>query len=353
MDRLSRKQIITAGILLVCFSLLLFWGQKKITHHSKHYSIGLVWVPSRAFQEQLGTSIMNTIKNDKRFSFKEFSAPSTADLITLNAICETALDSDADLLLCIGFNCAKSLAQLSKKRLSKKPIVFTGLNEAVSLGIVDSLEQPGGSVTGIYDAGLYNTGHPITIFLTAKPDIKSIIMPYVITADSNEQHVYMAQKIAADYGVQVTPFPIDKFEDTMMLINGVIDRYDAIMYLEADRLSVYGSSIGKLASEYGVTLFACSPDAKDTAAFTYYAEFIYIAEAAYALIKRILINKENPAITPIIKLTSSRVLTINVNRCREQGMSDIDPLKIMHAINSNPQLTEVHNRITINNMNER
>ncbi|MEI7580476.1 MAG: ABC transporter substrate binding protein [bacterium] len=350
MDRLSRKQIAS---IIICTSLvgIALWLYKNIIP-AKPYSIGLVWIPSRAFQEQLGTSFIDIIKTDKRFSLKDFAAPSAAELISLNAVCETALNSDVDLILCIGFSCAKSLAQLSKKRRTHKPVVFNALTKEMALEIVDSLDSPGGPVTGVYDAGIYAAAHPIEILLTLKPQAKSILMPYAIVAHDNEPHVLEAQEIATLKNTQVTPFPINPVEETLARITSVIESHDTIMYLEADLLSPYGAGIGKLASQHNVTLFACSPDAKDTAAFTYYAEFNHIARAGFELAQRILINKENPATTHIVKLTNSRQVTINVERCREQGMPDIDPLKIMHAINSNPKLAALHNRITVNHNTE-
>jgi len=346
MDKLPRVTIVLLCGALSIYLSIVVWSYIKHTQ-AKKYSIGLVWVPSRAFQEQLGTNFMRTIKHDKRFILKEFSAPSTADLIALNAICEAALDTDTDIFLTIGFNCAKTLSQLSKKRKSPKPIVMCGVFEPAARDVVDSLERPGGSTTGIYDAGPYTIIHPIDILLALKPEAKSILMPYVVTAHDNENHVYNAKRIALSHGVQVTPLPINKAEDALDLIGAIISNYDSIIYLEGDSLSPYGGGIGKLASQHGVTLFASSPDADGTAAFTYYVEFAYIAQQAYAMIQKIIFNKEDPATTPVKQLTSSRILTINTNCCAQQGMSHVNIRETIKSIQTNSYFDILHNRIKV------
>ncbi len=347
MDQFTRI-IIALVIALIVMSIAATWYYKT-TQSLQTYTIGLVWIPTSAYHQTVGHDLMRALHNDKRFVFKEFSVPSANDVIALNAICETALDSKADLLVSIGFNCTRALSQLSKKRQAPQPIIFTGLNETVTLSIVDSLENPGSNITGIYEAGLYEYGHPISVFLTIKPTVKSILMPYIVTADSNEPYIYQAQKIAERFGVKVSPLPIDKIENTMSFIAQAITHHDAIMYLAADRLSIYGSSIGKLASQHGITLFACTPDAKETAAFTYYVELTHVVQATADLIKKILITHASPANTAVIKIVNKQELTINVNRCREQGITNINPEAIITKIQSNPDLEVVHNRIKINN----
>ncbi|MEI7580528.1 MAG: ABC transporter substrate binding protein [bacterium] len=347
MGRFSRKQIIGAVAIVMCLSIAGVWVQMRFRTPAKLYTVGLVWAPSCKGHEQLGTSVIDILSETKQFIIQSFAATNPSDLISVNAICEAALASEVDLLLSLGFNCTRSLSQISKKRKSKKPIVFIGVSELVALEIVDSLEKPGSTITGIYDAGMYST-HPIDIFLTLKPYAKSILLPYCSApADNNEQYGKIEKQGAIESKVHVELFPIEKIEDTLPYIQNVIDQYDSLMYLEADALGPCGNGIGKLASQHNVTLFACSPDAKDTAAFTYYAEFKYIALAAYALIARILINKENPAVIPVGKLQSSRVLTINVDGCREQGMPDINVEALVTAIKGNPKLRDLEDRIII------
>jgi putative ABC transport system substrate-binding protein len=347
MGRFSRAQVVGAATIVVVSSVVFLLIQMQGHLPAQQYTIGLVWAPSSKGHEQLGSSFMDIVRDTKQFVVKSFAARDSSDVLSITATCDAALSSDVDLLFSLGYNCTRTLAQLSKKRKSTKPGVFIGVSELVASEVVESLEKPGGVITGVYDAGMYFT-HPIDILLTLKPQAKSILLPYgFLAADSNEPYAVVEKQIAAESDVYVELFPIEKAEDALSHITSVIDQHDSVMYLEADVVGPCGSGLGKLATQHSVTLFACSPDAKDTAAFTYCAEFKYSAQAAYKMMLRILINREDPANIPVEKLKNNRVLTINVECCKKQGMPDINLETLLAALHDNPKLIELRERIVI------
>lgn len=347
MDKSSLPRIILATTVLALISIVCVWLYHSNTNH-KMYTIGLVWAPASTFHEQLERNFRLVLARDKNITLKSFAVSDITDAVTLNAVCQAALTADVDIILSIGWKCLKALASISSKRNYTKPIVFTGISEATALEVTASSENQHNNITGIYDAGVYAEVHPIDILLTVKPTVKAILLPYfAMHADNNQKYAEDAKEIAQQANVQVTLLPIDNIQNTLFCIENMINQHDALLYLEADLIAQYGIGISKLASQYGVTLFACTPDTQGKAAFTYYAEFIYIAEAAYTLIKNFIYN--NKQFIPLVKLTSSRVLTINVERCEEQGIPSIDPLKVVQRIKSNPKLTPLYNRIIIEN----
>lgn len=88
--------------------------------------VGLVYVPSRAYQEQINRYLKQHLLADGRFIVKEFTAASAADRLLLDATCNAALDSSADVLVTTGIASSQVMAHLVCKRKEGMPIIFMG-----------------------------------------------------------------------------------------------------------------------------------------------------------------------------------------------------------------------------------
>ena len=71
----------------------------------------------------------------------------SGDQGTSTSIASNMASSDADLVLAIATPSAQGLAQ----SVTDRPVLFTAVTDPVEAGLVDSLESPGGNVTGTTD----------------------------------------------------------------------------------------------------------------------------------------------------------------------------------------------------------
>ena len=339
------QRIIGVCAVIVAIVLIAFYGKQIALSHQ--YKIGLVYAPSRAFHEQAAGPIKELVDHDKCFVLEEFAIASTSDQMLMNAVCNRALESSADLLLCIGQASAQALIKLSQRRGVLKPIVFLGVSDPIKLGIVDSIERPGHNATGIFDEATLQVINPADLLLLASPKIKKILLPYAINERSNEPYALKIKALCRKRNVQVTLLPIDGFADVMAKISGSLAGHDALMYLEADAFATYGPAMGKLASQHGITMFASSPDGLVDSVLAYSIEPKYFALYAVELIKRILINKEDPAVIPAQLVEGCRDFTINTQLCAEQGLGAIDIENIVHIINTAPEFEPVRGHVVV------
>jgi len=360
MDHAVQRRVVLAIISLVVISVgsLYWWVRERNTHV---YTVGLVYVPSRAFHEQAGGAIKALVKKDARFKLVEFTAASSSDQLLLSAVCNAGLDSTVDVLVCIGQSSAQTLIKLSQKRGVLKPIVFLGVSNPVELGLIQSIERPGQNATGVFDEVSSQVLNPVDLLRLAKPKVKNILMPYAVNDRTNEPHVLNIKESSIKKGIFVLPLAVDNISQTlirvaglwsdhdalMYLVASLWSDHDALMYLEADALATYGPALGKFASQHNVTMFASSPDGIADAALTYTLDPSAFAVYIIDLLKRILINKESPATIPAQLVDGNREFIINTRLCAEQDLKDIDIKRILHTIDTDPAFAPVRGHVKV------
>ncbi len=342
----SRTKVITAFyIILLALSFILYKTELRFWHSTPLYSIGLIYVPSMAYHERVNNALMQEINLDKRFAVKEFTAASALDPLLVNATCDAALDSNVNLVICTGIACSRGFAQMAKKRQSTKPMVFMGVNNPVGVGIVSSLENPGGNITGVFSASFENKVDIAMLLLALKPTTKKVLLPYAAVADGNEPlALKIKQALKANF-VDVTLLPINNPNETIAICTTMLPEHDMLMYLEADPIASNGSGLGKLASQYGVTMFASSIDGVKDAAFSYASDPAPLARVAFTLAKEILHSGCTPKDMPIQAAPNDRVLTIKKNLFDSQGLEGTSPQRVVMSLRKNEKLALAHNCI--------
>jgi len=346
MDNALQRIVSTLGLVgfLILLSVVVgrffFWPNQHL------YTVGLVYVPSRAYHEQLNTKFKELVAHDNRFKIIEFTAAS-ADQMLLGSVCSSALDSQADIFVTTGQYCSQVLVQTASRRKSVKPIVFTGVTDPVTLGLLESIERPGGNATGLFTEVLAQVINPANLLLCAKPSVKNILLVYGVDEHNNHELACHIKEQCKKSKITVTLLPIDNVAETLSRVSGLLPGHDALMYLEADLVSAYAVGMGKLASQHGITMFASHPDGVANAALAYSVNSSHLARYAFDLVKRIAINGDSPSSLPAQLMDGNRDFIINTKLCAEQDLKDIDIKKVIHTINTDPDFEVVWGHVEV------
>jgi len=347
---MTHKKLVYVSLPLILLSLAGIAATIKYKFNTKpRYTIGLIYVPSRAFHEYLNNVLIRKIKTDDRFYIKEFNASNASDLGLLMATCNEAIQSNVDLIITTGIHCTKAAIVTTQKRQIRTPVVFMGIASAIQYGFVDSLETPGANATGVESNSPFElTFAPTDLLLFVKPTTANVLVPYGdFTPETLAPYVQKMQEQAQNSMIHITPLPIHNNNETLPKTAGLIFLHDALLYLEQDAIGLSGPGLGKLASQHGVTMFAGTIDGIKDAALSYVADPACLADMAFDLAKEILINKKNPGDLPIVQATVPRNLMINTKLCQEQDLADIDIPAVVKRIRSDPRFATVHNRIIV------
>ena len=102
------------------------------------------------------------------------------DQATLASIANTFAASDKDYFLAIATPPAQALAQV----ITDRPIVFASVTDPVAAGLVDSMDAPGGNITGTSDQ--LPTGEQLQVLTEIDPSVKTVGIVYS-SAEVNAQ----------------------------------------------------------------------------------------------------------------------------------------------------------------------
>ena len=119
------------------------------------------------------------------------------DQSTLTNIANTYASSDADLFVAIATPPAQALAQLIQDR----PIVFASVTDPVAAELVESLEAPGGNVTGTSDQ--LPTDEQLKVILEIDPEVESVGIVYSSAEVNAEVQAGKAIEAGRELGVEV------------------------------------------------------------------------------------------------------------------------------------------------------
>jgi len=109
-----------------------------------------------------------------------------------------------DLLYCV----AAPDAQACQKATTTIPIVFTQAGDPVRLGLVRSLAQPGGIITGIGDLRAELTAKRLELFKETVPSLRRVLVTYDSQEPEEREAVTVARTAASRLGLTLLERPI-------------------------------------------------------------------------------------------------------------------------------------------------
>lgn len=119
------------------------------------------------------------------------------DQATLVNIANTYASSDNDLFVAIATPPAQALAQVEQKR----PIVFASVTDPVAAGLVESMEAPGGNVTGTSDQ--LPTDQQLAVIKDILPDVMSVGIVYSSAEVNAQVQAERAIEAGSELGIEV------------------------------------------------------------------------------------------------------------------------------------------------------
>lgn len=126
------------------------------------------------------------------------------DVQTAATIAGNFASADLDLVLAV----ATPTAQAAAQAITDKPVLFTAVTDPVEAGLVDSLESPGGNVTGTTDAPPVEEGeNPATeqmaLIKEIVPDAETVGIVYSSGEANSLTQVEWAKDAAKDLDVEI------------------------------------------------------------------------------------------------------------------------------------------------------
>ncbi|MCH1673009.1 ABC transporter substrate-binding protein [Streptococcus suis] len=178
------------------------------------------------------------------------------DQANLQTISEQLIDGN-DIVLAIATPSAQSLATVS----TETPIVFTAVTDPLSADLVESIEKPGGLLTGTSDQAPIDK--QVELLGQAVPDAKTVGILYTTSERNSEVQVEQAKEAAEKAGYKVVVKGITSSNEVQDATTSLMKDVDALFIPTDNTVASTMTMIGELSVEHKVPVIGGSTDMVD------------------------------------------------------------------------------------------
>ena len=320
MKKTGLKRIAAAGVSLALLASMAACGSNNSSSSSASGSalkIGIAQIVShpsldairQGFKDCMGTLGYDNVSYDEENP--------EGDQAALTSIANNFKSGNLDLVVAITTPVAQAMAQAIRNR----PIIFAGVTDPVSAGLVTSFDSPGGNLTGTSDYPPIDA--QIQLIEDIKPDVKSIGIVYSSSEVNAEVQMNLAKTAAAKLGIEVRSAAItntSEVQQAAVSLKGV----DAF-YVGNDNSVVSAiEGLVQAAEQQRVPVIAADPDSVSRGATASYAINQSEMGCQTAKIADQVLKGADTATLPVVKmadLSDSLELTINPTAAARQGVT--------------------------------
>lgn len=144
------------------------------------------------------------------------------DMNLLGSIADTVIHNQPDLIFAVTTPVAQAMADAT----TDIPIILAGITDPIAASLVDSMDKPGGNITGVSDAVQFEEQFDLMVKL--KPDLKKLGMLYTTSEDNSLAELKKAEEVAKKYNIETTITGIDSTLDMQLVSENLAKQVDAI-----------------------------------------------------------------------------------------------------------------------------
>lgn len=253
-------------------------------------------------------------------SFDEQNAQ--GDAATATSIASTFASGDVDLVAAI----ATPAAQAAATAVTDKPVVFLAVTDPVGAELVDSLERPGGNVTGMSDQNPVK--EQLQLLKDVDPEAKTVGIVWNSGEANSKAQVDQAKEAAAELGLTITESTITNSSEVQQGVEALGD-VDGV-YVPTDNAVVSAlESVVSYGQEKDIPVISADTDSVERGALgTYGIDYEEHGRQAGEMAVKILKDGAKPADLAVgMAAQDSLKLVLNEDAAKEYGVELPQELK--------------------------
>ena len=218
----------------------------------KTYKVGIVQFVDDASLNQIEAAIeaeLDAKATELGVKFDYTLYNGQADGTTLNQIGAELVSKGVDLIVPIATPAVKIMQSATED--TEIPIVFSAVSDPVGAGIVDSLDAPGGRITGTSDA--LNTKGLLDLMLAQNPDTKTVGLLYSKSEDSSKQPIEDAKAYLEGKGIRCVEKTGTTTDEVTSAVDALIaEKVDAVFTPTDNTIMNSAAAVGEIFAEAGI-----------------------------------------------------------------------------------------------------
>ena len=239
-----------------------------------------------------------------------------ADASVLEQIIANFIADGVDLM--VGIATPVAMAMQAATEDNQIPVVFAAVTDPVGAGIVDSLDAPGGNITGSSD--YLDTAAVMSLIFAADPEADNIALLYDLGQDSSVTPIASAKEYLDDIGVSYTEYNGSTVDEVRLAVDALIaDGMDAVFTPQDNTIMTAELSIYEALAEAGVPHYTGADSFALNGAFVGYGvDYANLGAETGAMIADILMNGLDISSYPVLTFDNGTA-TVNTETCETIG----------------------------------
>ena len=307
-------------------------GSASQTGDGKEYKVGIVKFMDHASLDQIESKVQQELDAKSaelgvNFNYADYTFNGQGDSTTLNQIAAQLVDDGVDVVVPI----ATPAAQVMQSVVTEKgiPIIFAAVSDPVTAKLVNSMDAPGGNITGVSDA--LNTDMIFDMMVAVNPDIQKVGLLYSKSEDSSKKPIEEAKAYLDAHNIAYVEKTGTNTDEVSSAVDSLIGEKVEAIFTPTDNtvmsaeLAIFEKlNDAKIPHYTGANSFALNG-----AFFGYGVDYDDLGAKTADMVADLLVNGADPATTPVVVLVHETA-TINTETCQAIGL-DLDDVKAAFA----------------------
>lgn len=314
---------------------------KDAASGEKEYVVGICNYVDDASLNQIVDSIrtrLAAIGEERGVHFKIEYDNCNADSTLMSQIISNFQANSADLMVAVATPVAMAMQAATEG--TDTPVVFAAVSDPVLTGVVETMDAPGGNLTGTSD--YLDTASVMNLIFAQQPDAAKIGLLYDVGQDSATSAIAAAKKYLEDRGVEYverTGTTVD--EITLAAQALVADGVDAVFTPTDNTVMKSELTIYEMLADAGIPHYTGADSFALNGAFLGYGvDYVNLGTETANMIAEILLDGKKPAELPV-RTFDNGTATVNTEICETLGY-DFETVKAAFA----PYCTKVETIVT-------
>lgn len=297
--------------------LLLLVGCSSTGSDDKKWVIGVIQLADHVSLDASYKGMIDTL--DKHLGEGNYTVDyqnAQGDNATVEQIVSKFVSDDVDLIYAIATNAAQAAYNHAEEK--EIPVIFNAVTDPVSAGIVESMELPGGHVSGVSDISPMEK--QLKVVKEVLPDASKVGIMYNIGEANSIVQLDLLESVEKSIGLEIVAVGVSEQSEIPLAVNKLVTEVDALYNITDNMMVSASATLIDAANGAGIPVFATEDGAFDlgilaTESLSYYG----LGEAAGDLVKAVLVDGKDIGSIPVIKSEATN-LYVNQAVAEELGI---------------------------------
>lgn len=243
-----------------------------------------------------------------------------ADIGVARTISEKFVSDGVDLIFAI----ATPAAEAAVGATTEIPILFSAVTDPVKAELVDSLEAPGGNVTGTSD--IVDIEAQLKLFKEIDPEIKKIGIVFSADEINSQTQVEMVQELLPNLGLELEVMAIQNISDLPQVAQSIAQKVDGVYMVSDNKIASSVALLADILRDNKIPS-VCAEEAlvEGGGLISNGISYFGIGEQAGVMAKKILADGMSPADIPV-ENSHTETKVVNKDTMETLGLEESNPV---------------------------